>query len=222
MSRRIIIFDMDGTLYDLNDVVQMSYDMQVEFLSTKRNISREEAISFLASNHVYPEMKKDSKSATELFLKLGYDKEEWSLFRNSRFQVNRICKEKAIDESVIRSFSLIGRIVLLSSNAYSIIKSVLKHIEISSSVFDDVLSSDRFPYNVPFNKKLAMQYLADKYQVSYKDMISIGDRYSTDLLPMIDLGGKGILLKQPQFLRMVLMDLKNHNLKTCDYYEFYD
>lgn len=74
MKERIIIFDMDGTLYDLDDVVSMNYDMQVKFLSMKRNMSREETVSYLAENRIFPTITKESKSATELFLQIGLDK----------------------------------------------------------------------------------------------------------------------------------------------------
>lgn len=219
--KKIIIFDMDGTLYDLNDVVQMSYDMQVEYLSLKKGISREEAISFLAENHVYPVMKKDSKSATELFLQLGFDKKEWSDYRDKGFKVDRIDKSKAVDENTIAGFSQLATIALLSSNAYPVIEKVLNHINISISIFDDIICSDRFPYNMPFKKKLAMESWGTKYNLRYEDIISIGDRFETDIKPVLDLGGCGILVRKPASLIKVLSDMKNNVLQTCNDYEFY-
>lgn len=219
---RLIIFDMDGTLYDLADVVQMSYDMQVEFLSEKRSIKRAEAISYLSDNHVYPEMKKDSKSATELFLQMGFDKKEWSDFRNAGFDVTKIDKKKAVDENTMFLFSEIAPIVLLSSNTYKIIEKILNHINISTSLFDTIICSDRFPYESSFKKKLAMEYLMDKYSVNNMDTLSIGDRYNTDIAPILEIGGKGILVKSPKFLLDVLADLRSGDLKTCDRYEYYN
>ncbi len=219
---KLIVFDMDGTLYDLNDVVQMSYNMQVEFLSAKKRWPKDDTISFLASNHVYPIIKKDSKSATELFLELGYDKEEWSRFRDAGFDVNAICIARAINECVIRKYSDIAKIVLLSSNAFSLIGKILKHINITTTVFDTIICSDRFPFKAPFKKKLALEYLSKKYNVKYEEMLSIGDRYSTDILPMIELGGKGVLIKQPVFLEKLLDDLSSCGVKTCEQYDYFD
>lgn len=212
---------MDGTLYDLNDVVQMSYNIQVKFLSLKMGLSRDEAISFLAENHVYPVMKKDSKSATELFLQLGFDKKEWSDYRDKRFDVNRINTSKAIDEKTIIEFSDFATIVLLSSNAYSVIEKVLNHINISASIFDDIICSDRFPYNMPFKKRLAMEYWVSKYKVNYEDIISIGDRFETDIQPVLDIGGCGVLVRTPVSLKTVLFDIKNNTLHSCNDYVFY-
>lgn len=219
--KKIIIFDMDGTLYDLNDVVQMSYDMQVEYLSIKKGISREKAISFLAENHVYPVMKKDSKSATELFLQLGFDKKEWSDYRDKGFKVDRIDKNKAVDENTIAGFSKLATIVLLSSNAYPVIEKVLNHINISTSIFDDIICSDRFPLDMPFKKKHAMESWVSKYKVRHEDVISIGDRYETDIKPVLDLGGCGVLVRKPVSLRKVLSDMKDNDLQSCSDYIFY-
>ena len=206
--KKVIIFDLDGTLYDLNDVVQTSYDMQIEFLSMKKGLSREDSISFLAKNHVYPVMKKDSKSATELFFQLGFDKKEWSDYRDKRFNVDKIDNNKAIAENVIAEFSNLATIVLLSSNAYAVI-------------FDDIICSDRFPYDVPFKKKLAIESWASKYKVKFDEMISIGDRYETDIKPIIELGGCGILVRKPISLETILSDIKNDALHSCDDYDFY-
>lgn len=218
---KLIVFDLDGTMYDINDVVQMSYDIQLDYLSFKRSISKKAAISFLAENHVYSVMKKDSRSATELFLQLGFDKEEWSRYRDANFDINKINKENSVDENIIRSFANLAQIVLLSSNAYTVIEKILSHIGISPSLFDTIICSDRFPCNEPFNKKRAMQFLSYKYSIRYSDMISIGDRYSTDILPMLELGGKGIELKQPQNLGRVLQDLKNRRMQTCPQYHYF-
>lgn len=215
---KIIVFDLDGTFYDLNDVLRMSYDMQVSFLCMKRNVCQEEAIRFLQDNHIYPVMKKDSKSATELFLKMGYDKSEWSTYRVAGFDVNKIDRSKAIDEKTIIDFAKYGILVLLSSNAYVIVEKVLKWIGISPSVFDEVICSDRFPYNTPFKKKMAMEYLAGKYKKPFSEMISIGDRYSTDIQPMTELGGMGVLISTPASLKSVYSDMKSRNLRTCDLY----
>ena len=222
MSKNIIIFDMDGTLYDLDDVVSSNYEMQVDFLSAKKGFSQEEAISFLEEHQVYPKMRKNSKSATELFLEIGLDKREWSAYRNSKFDVSKIQKVKATDEMTVKSFSQFGIIVLLSSNAYTVIERVLNHLDISPKIFNDIICSDNFPYDVPFKKQMAMEYLSKEYNVDYSNIYSIGDRYTTDILPLLELGGMGILLRKPSFMSSVLSDFACGSLRTCEEYGYYE
>lgn len=220
-SIKLIIFDMDGTLYDLKDVAQMSFDMQVSYLASKKGLAKDEAVLFLAKNHVYPLIKKDSKSATELFMKLGYTKEEWSRYREAAFDVEKICKDKAVDKNVIIKFSSIAKTVLLSSNAYAVIEKVLKHIDIPPSLFDVIICSDRFPYQEPFSKKRAMEFLSDKYCVKFNEMISFGDRFETDIKPMIQLGGLGAHIQYPSALIDVFNDLSLNTLGSSSSYSFY-
>lgn len=221
IGRLIIIFDLDGTLYDISDVIQMSYDMQVEFLSKKKAISHKEATEYLTDNHIYPIVKKDSRSATELFLRIGIDKSEWAEYRDANFNVQIIDKSQAVNEKVIGAFSKIGSIVLLSSNAYDVIRKVLDHIDVSSDIFDEIICSDRFPYQEPFTKKRAIEYLSIKYHVPFTNIISIGDRYETDIKPAILLGCKGLLVKSPQSLSDIFMDLTKDQLGYSDTYLLY-
>lgn len=62
---KIIVFDMDGTLYDLEDVMAMNYKTQCDFLIEKEKLSENDVGTLFASNHIYPEMRKDSRSCTE-------------------------------------------------------------------------------------------------------------------------------------------------------------
>lgn len=222
MIGEVIIFDMDGTLYDLNDVVQSNYDMQVDFLSSKLNMDKKAAICFLEDHHVYPVIKKDSMSATELFLQIGLNKKEWSEYRDKRFDVNKIDISKSVDANTLIKFSEFGVVVLLSSNAYIVLEKVLNHLNISPLIFNEIICSDRFPYNVPFKKKKAMEYLSEKYDVDYSHMYSIGDRYSTDILPLLELGGKGILIKKTSSIIHVLSDMEKGLLESSCEYVFYN
>lgn len=219
--QKLIVFDLDGTLYDLNDVMSMSYQMQVDFFSSEMHMSVDEAKAFLTAKDVMPEVSKKSKSATELFLKNGIDKRKWSEYRNTHFMVSQIDKRKAVREDEIKNFKEIGIVVLLSSNAFSIIKKILDHIGIADYIFDEIICSDRFPYEVPFTKKLAMQYLSEKYQVAFSNMYSIGDRYSTDIKPILELGGNGILLHNPIAVSYVLKALEEGICTNGEEFDFY-
>ena len=82
---KIIVFDMDGTLYDLEDVMAMNYKTQCDFLIEKEKLSENDVGTLFASNHIYPEMRKDSRSCTEFFERRGIDKKEWNRFREDHF-----------------------------------------------------------------------------------------------------------------------------------------
>ena len=220
---QLIILDLDGTLYDINDVIRSVYQTQVMFLCSKLNKSENEVVSFLSQNKIFPYVTKDSRSATELFASLGIDKKEWTDYRNEHFKVDIIQKEKAVKNEVIHRLTSTRRTILLSSNTMATIGKILNHLcisKVSKESFLEVVCSDRFPVNQSFNKKEAIKYLSSKYKIPCSSMLSIGDRYQTDIVPMLDLGGKGVLLKSPTFLDKVINDIVSNKLESCQEYEF--
>ncbi len=217
---QLIILDLDGTLYDINDVIRSVYQTQVMFLCSKLNKSDNDVVSFLSQNKIYPYVSKDSKSATELFASLGIDKNEWTDYRNENFKVDYIQKEKAVKKDVIQRLTNARRTILLSSNTIVTIEKILTHLSVPKDLFSEIVCSDRFPVDQPFNKKEAINYLSSKYKIPYSSMLSIGDRYQTDLVPMLELGGKGVLLKAPTFLDKVITDIESNNLVSCQEYDF--
>ena len=217
----LIILDLDGTLYDLNDVLPSVYETQVSFLCKKTGKSREDVIAFLSKNHIYKEKTKDSKSATELFLSNGLSLSEWTLYRETHFDVTKIDKQKAANEKTIKNFSQFGAIVLLSSNAYSIIERILSHLSISPFIFKEIVCSDRFMADKPFTKKEAMKLLSAKYHTDFTNMISIGDRFETDILPLLELGGHGVLLKSSSSISFLSDDFRSGKIASCSQYLYY-
>ncbi len=221
MNFKLLIFDMDGTLYDLNDVLSMNYSMQIAFFSRKTKMDAEEAIRLFNKNGIFPYICKESKSATEFFASNGLSKIEWNNFRESHFDIDKINVTKAVDSSCIVNNSQRYKLVLLTSNSYNNVVNILERLSIPLSSFTEIVTSD-ICYNLPnFNKKDAMRLISSKYGIPFSSILSIGDRYSTDIAPMLELGGYGALLKSPQWMHHLLDDINNDALCSNTYYEYY-
>jgi FMN phosphatase YigB (HAD superfamily) len=74
MGRRIqlIILDLDGTLYDLHDVMDFNYKLQVDFYSDFYSVSAEETICIFENHGIFPVVSEQSKSATEFLWTAEY------------------------------------------------------------------------------------------------------------------------------------------------------
>ena len=207
MKPKLIIFDLDGTLYDLKDVHEANYAMQVRFLQQQLKITKSDAISMLEANSVYPIITDQSKSATELFARLGLDMNEWIHYREANFDVTKIDKSRAVPNLTIQQFAELCPLVLLSSNTYENIVKILDYIEIDRKLFKDIYCSNHASMVEPFTKKKVMQIIAHDFKIDYHDILSIGDRYQTDVAPLEALGGIGIAIKEKEELEQIINQL---------------
>lgn len=218
---KIIIFDVDGTFYDLNDVVVNNYNMQLDFYSQQMNISRKDAEIVFSENTILPYRSENAHSATEFFLKSGIDSALWSNYRNTHTSTKWINRDKAVTESLISDFAEISRLVLLSSNTYENIIDTLNWIHLDLQIFDAIYCSTSEGIPVPFSKRNAVPYILHEYGIDPGDALAIGDRYDTDLKPLLDLGGDGFLVNGPSDLTDILQFLCTGIEKKHNFHLFY-
>ena len=219
---KAIIFDLDGTLYDLSDTVKMYYEIEIEFLKSYFGKTEDEAEAFLDENGILPYVSPKAKSATEFFLKIGVPKEVWSTFREEHFDVSGIDKTKAVPNDTVKRFSAVAPIFLLSSNTYANIEKILQKLEIKPEIFTDILCSDRSKCSGAFNKKEVMQNLSENTGVPCGNMLSVGDRFATDAAPMLELGGMGVIVSFPKALEKLFEDISSDSLASSEEYEFFE
>lgn len=197
---KLIIFDLDGTLYNLNDVVAINYQMQLDFYMeyTKKDLN--ETVLKFEENNIFPEKRKESRSATEYFTRLGLPIKKWNQYREDRFNAEYINKRHAVSQSTLELFVKIAPLILLSSNSHSNIHKILSHIDISESIFEEIVCSDNCHCGEPFMKINEMRAIAERKGIDLEQIFSIGDRYNTDIKPLVDLGGSGEVANGPSDL----------------------
>ena len=218
-KRRLIIFDMDGTLYDLGDVMDVVYETQVSFLEDRMGWTRSKAIQFLGENDIEPRVTRKSKSATELFIRLGFGRQEWTEYRQKCFPVEKIDPEKAVKTDLLERFARFGDLVLLTSNTTLVCGRILARIGLMETLFRKIVCSDTEGVKMPFNKFIEMNKLMASG--TCESLVSIGDRYQTDIVPALQLGGSGCLVRVCGSLERVCRDMESEHLSSCSEYEFF-
>ncbi|MBQ1787312.1 MAG: HAD family hydrolase [Erysipelotrichaceae bacterium] len=214
---KLIIFDMDGTVYDMGDMAENLYDISVAYLMDRFHYSFEDAIIFLKENQIFPYPLSGSNSSTQLFVQMGADLHHWNEYRSARYDFDRIRKENAIREEDLLFFKEIAPIVLLTNNTTRNTERVLDHIGIDLTLFDKVQCNDDPRATV--SKASAMKRLIEEYHIQPEEALSIGDRYQIDARPMLELGGKAIIVKNPSAFRKIISDYPE--LKNCEDYTCY-
>ena len=219
-NEKLLFFDMDGTLYDLQDVVGMNYQMQVDFYAECCDFSKLETERFFRKNNILPYVSEKANSATELFSRSGLDMFKWQEYRNKNFDVMKIDVKKAAEAHIVREFRQLGSTVLLTSNSIQNVKKILERLELLLEDFDKIVCSDySYPFPV-FSKLKAMKYIMETFDVKPERCLSLGDRYQTDIAPMLELGGSGILVKKPGALGEIFHFLSEEISDTVDMEHF--
>lgn len=219
--KRLIIFDMDGTLYSLDAVIPAVYEIQIDFLKVKKGWTRDKAVAYLNDNCVFPFVSEKSRSATRLFQEAGFDLQEWNEFREARFPFDAVVKSPAITDSVMDGFSKLGLCVLVTSNSQKNTERILGKIGVNTTAFNRIVCNDTSLSGRAFNKRDIFKELLDGYLLQLHQAFSIGDRYVTDIEPMLKLGGNGVLVSAPESLSSVLKDMSNGRLMTCEAYQYF-
>ena len=215
---KLFIFDMDGTLYYLGDLIRSGFDTSVSFLKEYLGMTKAEAISFLNENHIYPYLSKEAKSTTQLFNTKGYDIDKWNEYRSQHFPYEDINIDNAIKEATLLSFKQIAPIVLLTNNTPTNIQKVLKQIHINQDIFEKIVINEQTDGHS--SKRYAMEKLVQEYNLETDNVLSIGDRYDVDALPMLEIGGKALIIEHPLYLKEIINDWPN--LKTNEKYAYYE
>ena len=219
--KRLIIFDMDGTLYRLDAVLPAVYEIQIAFLMNKKGWTRDKAVSFFSDNCVYPHVVEKSRSATRLFQELGFDLKEWNSFREARFPFDAVEPSSAVSGNLMAGFGELGASILVTSNSRMNAERILEKIGIGRSCFAQIICNDSDFSEQRFSKEEIFKRLLDRYSLPLQQAFSIGDRYLTDIEPMLKLGGSGVLVSSPESLPVVMRDMAKCKLETCNDYIYF-
>ena len=213
----LIIIDMDGTLYDMSDLIEDGFNTSVKYLMEFYEFDKEEAEKILNDNHIYPYVAPDARSTTQFFLSRFVDVFHWDNYRSEHFGYRLIIKDKAMSEEILKKLSQIAPLVLLTNNTRVNVSHVLNQIGVSEEIFNQIVCNEK--ENKSPSKAILMDRIMKEYGVSPEETLSIGDRYDVDAKPMLELGGRAVVLRKPRMIEKFLDDIDDP--KSCEEYFYY-
>jgi len=200
-----IIFDLDGTFYENDLDMSNYYHLAKDFLIVKFDLSENEAENLLKQYNVFQKFSENSGSVTTMMLKLGIDREEWNTYRNNNFNLKVFDNRNFVNPNFLLYLEKQYKLFLLTYNTASTTEKILKSIGISKDLFIDIFTSDSALWqNTSFSKKEAFVYISENFNIPFEKMLSVGDRHEVDILPLLELGGSGVLVKNPKEIENVL------------------
>lgn len=204
MNIKLIVFDIDGTFYPLKYVQRKNYDNAKRFLSKKLNKTEKETELLFAQNSIFPYQTPTNRSITAFVLSQGVSLEEWNSYRNRNFSFTQIPLSECVRPQDFSALYDKYVLVTLSSNTIRSVKIVLQTLQLEH-FFSDVFCIDQTPFdnNTEFSKKEIIKYASEKYHVPLSSVLSVGDRFNTDIVPVLELGGVGLLVSKPSAISLI-------------------
>ena len=93
---------------------------------------------------------------------------------------------------------------MVTNNTKKSTNRILDELCIKKDIFRNIYTSeDMYISAVKKGKEYIYSLISKKERLQYKNMLSVGDRYSVDILPLLQQGGSGILVKSPSEISMI-------------------
>ena len=192
---RVIILDFDGVLYSAP-----SYDMEysdylaraVSELSID-NLSIEDARKVLSANNIINcklYERQDIRSICED--KLGILLREYDDYRLNKPFFPRKSEVRTISPQILKKLSERSKLIIVSNDSVSAIQQKAKALNIDLSLFTKIYVPD-YDDNQSFDKYDRYHQIINNFILHGTEIYAIGTNYYSDLAPLIDHFGAGLL-----------------------------
>jgi len=205
---KLIILDLDGTLYPRDLYFNKYYDFTVKSLNRLFNFSSDDAIRILNNFGISADHSKDQESISALIISLGMSIKDWNDYRDKNFNIESLVNPNKELVSYLKYLKRFYKIVIFTNNTKITSEKILNRIGIfNESIIDFLLTSD---YGLELKPhKEGFEFIKVKFGLLFSEIVSIGDRESIDIKPLLDLGGNGILISNPSELLEIEFNSKD-------------
>lgn len=196
-----LAFDLDGTLYDNPGYIQAQEDSQLEQLASFLGVSFDEASARVQTiRQMRREQHVPPASLGDIFRELGIRDNLIVQWRRENIHPLEWLTEDRRLMGTLKALAPLHALSVITNNPKNVAQeslSALGVLSLFSSIIglDDTFKSK--PHPAPFRTFLEVSRQAPK------DCIVIGDRFSVDIEPALELGMQGILIENPSEVHLL-------------------
>ncbi|MFE9747457.1 HAD family hydrolase [Saccharothrix saharensis] len=193
---RLVVFDLDGTLYPRELYTGLILDVIGAMFVELRGASPEQAEAKVAELRELMRTEWSRTSTTSFVLANGIDVDEWRAYREAHLSIVDGVRP---DERVVRELERLRAVVpiaLLTNNTAGAAEAILDRIGVGVAGFTGVVSADDVGGR-PKPDPGAFRVLLERFDVDAREVWGVGDRYDIDVRPLRELGGAGITVDGP-------------------------
>lgn len=202
---KAIIFDLDGTFYPYSFFEKQYYEFSIKAMIYLFKKDKEEAIRELSDYGVYEHYIPDkSKSLTDYVLSKGISIDDWNTYRDNHFVISDFNHVETVNVCTLCELKGSYKLYLVTNNTWDTAKRILDELGIQTEMFEKIYSSENmYVCKEKKGKGYVYSWIKEENNLQFKNMLAVGDRYNVDLLPLLERGGNGILVKTPDEIDMI-------------------
>lgn len=202
---KVIIFDLDGTFYPYSFYEKQYYEFSINAMMDLFEKDKYDAIRTLSECGIYDHYIPDkSKSLTDLVLSRGISINKWNSYRDKYFVISNFDKVETVKSRTLNELKVIYKLYLVTNNTMKTTKRILKELGVQEEIFEKIYSSENmYVCKTKKGKGYVYSLIKEKNRLQFENMLAVGDRYNVDLLPLLEQGGNGILVKMPDEIDMI-------------------
>ena len=196
---KVVVFDFDNTLYknvtfdDWKSYCNNAMRVLLKFLT------KEQIESVIVNQKNYSDI-----AIIQTLKAYGISYQLWLDYRNNNLRNCDISMAEVVNNNTLKEFSNKYILYIATFNTKKHVESVSKKLGLNLSLFKDIITPDYEKESS--EKELMYTKIAQKENVKPSELFIIGDNATTDIEPMIKIGGNG------QVVNSVNFTLKDFNL----------
>jgi FMN phosphatase YigB (HAD superfamily) len=196
---RLVVFDLDGTLYSRELYTEPVLGVIGRMFVELRGATAEDAGRRVDELREAMRTNWSGTSTTAFVLANGFDLAEWRDFRAAHLSIVDGVRPDGVVVREVGRLREVVPVALLTNNTRDAAGEILDRIGFGVEGFDGVVSSEDVG-GAPKPDPGAFRVLLRRFGVEARHAWGVGDRYDIDIRPLRDLGGAGITVTGPEEL----------------------
>lgn len=189
---KVVIFDFDDTLYsDTNPLPWKNFCIKtVEYFLKKLKVEDSENILNIVKNSGFSD-----RQLIKFIVSLGAkEKDVKDYMQSHNIEGNAFENCKKVSNTTLRDFQQYFVMYIVSNSLETSVQDNMELLKIDSSFFKDIIS------NKEDSKKKEYENIIKREGILPNELLVIGNSYSSDILPALEIGANGKVVTSADFL----------------------
>lgn len=191
---KTIIFDFDETMYSSSTIRERYVDYIKNTVMTLSNHTESETLA-LMEKYGFMSNGETRVSFGKNCDKFDVTKEQWDNYRVTNFFQIDYQNAQTVPNYIYKKLSKQFNLYIVSNEIYDNVNFKAKKMNIDTTPFKKIYAPTIEIVKNYVTKSEVYKMIQQSENCKFQEIMVVGDRYSVDIQPLVELGGNGLLIK---------------------------